>query len=233
MSERARRKQADAARQRIMEYNAIRKRGGTPDLADVRTMVFGDDPDVASRASALLLLSVAERREAFDAEVLQLIRAAQSANLQPRARIFLLWSIAWTRCLYMLQDFARTQRQPEPGLVAQTAALAEAGFRLDPNSYRTRKALAFVRCVQDRDREARDLLITAPIEQLKPTLRSDVLAIRALAELQMKDIAQARRLVNLARTFDQTTGLINVMERIVTAVEQESATDSGAEQPAT
>ena len=117
MSERARRKQAEAARERIRAYNAVRKDGGMPDLVDVRAMVESEDPDIASRAAALLLMTVAGRGpEAFEAETPRLIRVARSGNLPRRADIYLLGSLAWTRCVYILQAVVRTRCEPDPGL---------------------------------------------------------------------------------------------------------------------
>lgn len=117
MSERARRKQADAARERIRDYDAVRKRGGMPELVDVRALVESEDPDIASRAAALLLITVAGLgHEAFEAETPRLIRVARSGNLPRRAGTSLLGSLAWTRCVYILQAVVRTRCEPDPGL---------------------------------------------------------------------------------------------------------------------
>lgn len=223
MSERARRKQADAARERIAHYNAVRLGGGKPDLEDVRALTDSDDPDIVKQAAFLLLLTVAPRsHEAFEAETPRLIRIARGEILPPPISASLLASLVWTRCLYMFRDAQRTQRQPDPALLAETADLAELSHARSPGSYRTRKALAFVRCIQDRGRDARDLLIAAPLEQLEPTLQADILTVRTLAELQLRDIAQARRLTNLARDYGHLKGLLAALESAVAAAERTS-----------
>lgn len=220
MSERARKKQTAAALERIARHNAIRKSGGTPDLDDLRALTDNDAPDVAGVAAVALMLAVNKRRETFEAETPRLIRVARSDSLPPRVADYLPSSLAWTWCLYMLQDALRTRQEPAPDLLAETAGLAELGYARAPDSVRARKALAFVRCGQHRDREARDLLVAAPLDHLEPALQADVLFVAALAELGLRDLAQARRFTDLARRYNHSTPLLAVLEQGIAATER-------------
>jgi hypothetical protein len=223
MSERAGKKQTAAALERIARHDAIRRSGGTPDLDDLRALTDSDAPDVAGLAAVALMLAVNKRRETFEAETPRLVRVARSDGLPPRVADYLPSSLAWTWCLYLLQDAGRTGQDPAPGLLAQTAGLAELGYARAPSSVRARKALAFARCAQDRDREARDLLVTVPLGQLEAALQADVLFVRALAELGLRDLAQARRLTDLARRYNHSMPLLALLEQEIAATEQRMA----------
>jgi len=89
---------------------------------------------------------------------------------------------------------------PASPQVVQLADLAEAAYRLQPESLPVRNTLGLVRLIQDRPAETRTLLAHAGMTtSAEPAEVAEALAIRGRAEIELGDLVQAERLAASAR----------------------------------
>lgn len=111
--------------------------------------------------------------------------------------VFVAYLLAWAQ----LNHNAGSPIDPGSPDVDRIARLAESGRRLRPEGQSTRNLLALARLFQDRPAEARALLLHSAAEASEPDerLASDADVIRGLAECELGDVAQARRLLESAR----------------------------------
>lgn len=89
---------------------------------------------------------------------------------------------------------------------------------------RCRRALALIRIVQDRAAQARDLLVGLDDGAWSGHARSNVFAVRALAEVRLGDVAQSRRLIQAARRIDgDVSALLPLAEAALKQAEAQRA----------
>ncbi|HEY4453103.1 MAG TPA: hypothetical protein VGN81_02225 [Pseudonocardiaceae bacterium] len=181
--------------QRFALLRAAAVAGEVPDLAELRELAFSSDRGVASAAAMLFLVTARSLRAADQSWLAGL--AESDAVTEPAAGV-LAAAVAWTRLIALLTEAVRTKQEPDAAAVAAIAPLAELGLARNRAAMPCRIALALVRVLQQRPAEARNLLIDVAHERIPDAVRANLFAVRALAEVDLGDLAQARRLIQTA-----------------------------------
>ena len=218
----------------LATYTATLRRGEIPDLKVLRAMVDSPYQAVAARAAPVLLSATAKAgRSEFGTDAARLIAATRNPRLTAAAAADLASRIAWFQSNMLIVDMIATQTDSrELDGLASTAATAEYGFAQDPTHPVARYALALVRVMQDQPRAARELLILTDLDALRAVDRANTLLVRALAEVELRDLAQARRLVNAARRdVSGSKGLLPLAEQIIASRESILSQDQGEDEP--
>jgi len=190
---------------RVRAHQQAYAAGRPVDRDELRTLMESADPAVAGLA-ALVLTGVDTRlgdAELFaDAARLRAVALAPGTDRTVTVRI--LSPLVWVLIGEIFREVAgrpldaEGKREPDPALVADGVQLAEAGFAADPGEVPMRSALALLRILQDRPAAARDLVLKADLADAQPAARVGALSVRAIAECELGDLAQARRLVEAA-----------------------------------
>ncbi|MFJ5901600.1 M50 family metallopeptidase [Streptomyces sp. NPDC093064] len=197
----------------LAQDRATLSRGELPDLARLRRIVDGGDR--ASVGPAALILMTASARSgqlAYDAA--RLARVAGASGLDPSAAGALASGIAWYRANAALAARVRDRVVPDPARLEELAALAELAYAKTPEPPLTRCALALVHCLRDRPKAARDLLVDPDIGLAGPADRVNTYAVRALAELQLGDLAQAGSLLRSASAENRPSDLLTLVGQL-------------------
>ena len=153
----------------------------------------------------------------------RLIAVARTASTPPRVAAFIAAMVAEVRATMVMLDAARARGgHPELGPIAEIAELAHAK---DPSLDEARTALALVRVLQERPADARALLVL--VVPFAGTERSavNVFAVRAIAEADLGDLAQARRLIEAGRRADVPTALLRIASAHVDRAEHAALLD--------
>lgn len=128
---------------------------------------------------------------------------------------------AWRRSILALQALAQGEGRPSAEELGEIGQLAEYGFAQNPSVLLGRAALALVRVFQERYEEARDLLVGTDLGGVRrPEEREYSLCVRAMAEIGLGDLGQARRLVVAARRDGGPgSALLRLVELVLTRTE--------------
>lgn len=206
----------------LASYTATLRRGKVPDLNVLRKMADSSDPEFAARAAPVLLNASVRAGEAeFANDSARLHAATRNPHLTAAAAADLAGRLAWHESIALIRDTVRARSNSvNPDRLARTAKAAEFAFARDPARPVVRYALAMVRVLQEQPKAARDLLMMVDHDALTGPDRGNTLAVRALAEIDLGDLPQARRLIEAARREDaRTAPLLTIVERVLTAHE--------------
>jgi hypothetical protein len=185
-------------------------------LAVLRSQVDVGGPTAGE--AAVELVTAALRIGDLSEDSARLIAVARTADTPPQVAAFVAGMVAEVQATMLMVEAARArQGLPDPGPLAEIAELAHAK---DPGLAEARTALALVRVLQHRPADARTLLVRADPAAVTERSRVNALAVSAIAEADLGDLAEARRLIETGRRADVPTALL----RLATArVERDAA----------
>jgi hypothetical protein len=106
--------------------------------------------------------------------------------------------IAHVLAVIYLVELGIAHADPASSQARWIAELAELGYRADEDSIPARSSLGLARLIQDRPEEARAAVFRITIVPLLTPDHALALAVRGFAEIELGDIAQARRLARAA-----------------------------------
>lgn len=128
-------------------------------------------------------------------------------DIRPSERV----SVAVNYAFWLVMAHLRDPKTPEPDAhsddLAWAARISELAIAADADALPGRTALAFARLAQDRPAEARDLLLGRADPDPKVQAWAD--AVRAIAEVDLGDRAQAARLVASAQYADADAWIVS------------------------
>jgi len=104
--------------------------------------------------------------------------------------------------------------------VEPIAEIAEYAYARAPERVEARISLALVRVFQDRPADARKLLVGVDDPATRSRARVNAYAVRAIAEVELGDVAQARRLIDAASHLDATSTLLPLAVAVVERAER-------------
>jgi hypothetical protein len=137
---------------------------------------------------------------------------------------------AYARVLALLGDARRQGRaEIDPELLRPVADLAERAYATSPARPEATVVLALVRLFQHRPAEVRRLLVAcADATPTQEHLRVAALAVRAIAEVELGDLAQARRLVDAGRRIQPNMPLLRLAVAALDAASEQAAPPDAA-----
>jgi len=106
--------------------------------------------------------------------------------------------IAYVLAVLYLVDLGIARTDPSSSQARWIAELAELGYRADEDSIPARSSLGLARLIQDRPEEARSAVFRVTIVPVLTPDHALALAVRGFAEIELGNIAQARRLARAA-----------------------------------
>nr|WP_203945137.1 M50 family metallopeptidase [Planotetraspora thailandica] len=196
------------------------------DLDELRARVDAGGPDAILASGALLAQSIRARQLAVDAD--RLLVVARNPSTDPNLASLIASAIAETRAIELMNDTIRFRQWDfDQARVKPIVEVAELGYARDPERAEARMSLALARVLSKRPAEARDLLIRLNTTTVDSRVQVQALAARAIAELQLGDLAQARRVVNSAGRIDPKVGLLPLARTLVERAEQRAAASAG------
>jgi Zn-dependent protease len=198
----------DATRKRITEHLTVipKPRDAGPSvLAVLRAQVDIGGP--AAGEAAVHLVTAALRVGDLSEDAARLTAVARAATTPPQVAAFVAGMVAEVQATMLMVDAARAgQGYPDPGPIADIAELA---FARDRHVNEARTALTLIRVLQQRPADARALL--APVDAAgTERSRVNALAVKAIAEADLGDLTQARRLIDAGRRADVPTALLRL-----------------------
>jgi Zn-dependent protease len=202
---------SDAARRPTPPRPAVIRADYSPPsvLAVLRSQVDIGGP--AASEAAVELVAAALRAGDLSEDSARLVAVARAVTTPPHRAAFIAATIAEVQATMLLVDAARAgQTHPEPG---PTEEIAELAYARDPQLVEAGIALALVRVLQHRPAEARSLLML--IDAGTERSRVNGVAVRAMAEADLGDSAQARRLIDAGRGMDVPTALLRLATAFV------------------
>lgn len=172
--------------------------GSRGDIDKWAVLVDGDDP-VAGAATIRLLRAIEAAAPAEKTRLLaehaprlaRLVIDRGAATLAPAVGLFLLFE-------FLRRNGLPPEVRTEVISLADLALVGETALATAPESPNARTTLAMVRVLQHRPQDARQLLLVAFATRIERVYHARGDVIRALAELELGDASQARRLVNRA-----------------------------------
>ena len=188
------------------------------ELRRLRTRVDAGGPDALRAAPALLEGSIRAQELGADAD--RLLALARRPSTGPELSGLLAARVAEAQAIGLIQDTLRRGARPDPALVRPIAETAEFAYRLAPQRAQARTSVALARLLADRPAEARNFLVGLNTAATDVRSRVNVAAVRALAEIELGDVAQARRLVDRAAPLDPGAGLLPLARLAVERAEQ-------------
>lgn len=208
--------------QQLAQHRTRATQGKTPDRDALRRLTASTYPDVASAAAGLLLTADARDMAAFAEDEPLFLELAASNRVTAKVATLLEWSVAWMHLMTLFDQHFKEKRAGEldPVKVAEIAAMAEAGYARDPESLRMRYLLSLIRTLQDRPEEGRALLVNVAADRLPARERVNLLSIRALAEVELGDVPQARRLAEATRREGGDSSLLKLALHVIERAEQ-------------
>lgn len=188
------------------------------ELHRLRARVDAGGPDAPRAAPALLERSIRGHELGVDAD--RLLALARRPSTGPELAGLLAARVAEAQAIGLIQDTLRTGTQPDPDLVRPIAETAEFAYRRTPQRVHARTGVALARLLAGRPAEARNFLVGLNAAAADVPSRVTVAAVRAFAEIQLGDVAQARRLVDRAALLDATAGLLPLARLAVEQAER-------------
>lgn len=191
-----------------------------PELTALRARVDAGGPDAVRAASALLERSIRARE--LDTDTARLLTLARQPSVRPELAGHLAARVAEEHATALVLDVVDGVR-PDPRRVEPIAAAAEFAYHRAPQRVQARTSVALARLLAGRAAEARNLLTGLNVAAAENRDRVTVLAVRALAELELGNLPQARRLVETAARIDPAAGLLPLACLAVDRAEQRAA----------
>jgi hypothetical protein len=176
------------------------------ELRRLRARVDAGGPDAGRAAPALLERSIRASQLSADAD--RLLALARRPSTGPELAGLLAARVAEAQAVGLIHEALRVGTQPDPGRVRPIADTAEFAYRRAPQRVQARTSVALARLLADRPAEARNFLVGLNAAAADVRSRVNVAAVRALAEIELGDVAQARRLVDRAARLDPGAGLL-------------------------
>jgi hypothetical protein len=193
----------------------------SPELAALRARVDAGGPEAVRAAPALLERSI--QAQELEADTARLLALARQTSTRPELAGHLAARVAEARAAQLVRD-AVEGVDPDPQRVAPIAAAAEFAYHRAPQRIQVRTSVALARLLAGRAAEARNFLTGLNVAAAETRDRVNVLAVRALAELELGNLPQARRLVDTAGRIDPAAGLLPLARAAVDRAEQRPAT---------
>ena len=176
---------------------------GDTDLDRLRRRVDDRRAAVASRAvEELVLAHVAgegtQRPDGIWGDAPLFVRFAARDDVPAKERAVVTADIAYALAVIYLVGLGVARTDPLSSQARWIAELAELGYRADEDSIPARSSLGLARLIQDRPEDARAVVFRVTIVSVLTRDHAHALAIRGFAEIELGDIAQARRLATAA-----------------------------------
>jgi Zn-dependent protease len=191
-------------------------------LAVLRSQVDVGGPTAGE--AAVELVTAALRIGDLSEDSARLIAVARTADTPPQVAAFVAGMVAEVQTTMLMVEAARArQGLPDPGPLAEIAELAHAK---DPGLAEARTALALVRVLQHRPADARALLVRADPSTVTDRSRANALAVSAMAEADLGNLAEALRLIEAGRRAVVPTALLRLATAHVERVAAITAPDS-------
>ena len=188
----------------------------TDDRDRLRQLVEAGPPAEAARAATQLIRLIArEDPTALAAEAPRLLQFTRRPDVAARDVVIVGTGTADALGAMLLGSAALSRQQPDPSLVALANDLAEAGFAAMPDHLPARNALALARLMAERYEDVRSLYTARFAASLDVKANAIGQAIRACAEAQLGDVAQAARLVAAAERVDPANLLVRISRALV------------------
>jgi hypothetical protein len=188
-----------------------------PELAALRARVDAGGPEAVRAAPALLEGSI--RAGELEADTARLLALARQPSTRPELAGHLAARVAEARAEQLVLDAVDGVR-PDPQQVERVAAAAEFAYHRAPQRVQARTSVALARLLAGRAAEARNFLAGLNVAAVETRDRVTVLAVRALAELELGNLTHARRLVDTAGRIDPAAGLLPLARLAVDRAEQ-------------
>jgi hypothetical protein len=190
------------------------------ELAALRARVDAGGPDAVRAAPALLERSIQARDLAADTA--RLLTLARQPCVRPELAGHIAARVAEAHATELVLDAVHGAR-PDPQQVEPIAAAAEFAYHRAPQRVQARTSVALARLLAGRAAEARNFLTGLNVAAAETRDRVTVLAVRALAELELGNVPQARRLVETAGRIDPAAGLLPLARLAVDRAEARAA----------
>jgi hypothetical protein len=191
------------------------------ELAALRARVDAGGPDAVRAAPALLERSIQARDVAADTA--RLLTLARQPCVRPELAGHIAARVAEAHAAELVLDAVDGAR-PDPRQVEPIAAAAEFAYHRAPQRVQARTSVALARLLAGRAAEARNFLTGLNVAAAETRDRVSVLAVRALAELVLGNVPQARRLVETAGRIDPAAGLLPLARQAVDRAEGRGTT---------
>jgi hypothetical protein len=188
------------------------------ELHRLRARVDAGGTDALRAAPALLEGSI--RAHELTADAGRLLALARRPSTGPELAGLLAARVAEAQAIALIQDALRCGTEPDPGLVRPITETAEFAYRRAPQRVQARTSVALARLLADRPAEARNFLVGLNAAAADVRSRVNVAAVRAFAEIELGDLAQARRLVDRAARLDPAAGLLPLARLAVEQAER-------------
>ncbi len=187
-------------------------------LRRLRERVDAGGTDAVRAAPALLERSI--RAGELSADTDRLLAVARRPSTGPELGGVLAARVAEAQAVRLIQDALRAGTRPDPARVRTIAETAEFAYRCAPQGVQARTSVALARLLADRPAEARNFLVGLNTAAADVRSRVNVAAVRAFAEIQLGDVALARRLVDRAARLDPAAGFLPLARLAVERAER-------------
>jgi len=169
-------------------------------LAELRASFARGGPDMRAVATHLLAKSIIARE--FNADAPALLAMARHPQTDAAFAGLIAATIAEAQAFQLVVDSTRAANGRGPSIELDKAALtpivevAEFAVQSDPDRAEARITLAVLRVFTDRPADARQLLIALDLADATPGSRANACGARALAEIELGQLAHARRIIH-------------------------------------